>query len=183
MSLADIAVLTVVAFVLAASLVVARWRLRRVDREIRAYGLYAVRDELVQLVAEKRLSEDNMIFTTFYGTTNKLVRNVDHLNFRDFVAVIEEGRRSGKDPAEQKRLAELRHQIRSLGDERVERVVSSYFDAILKIIYDNSVLIRLLADHAWLRRLLRRLANWINRPRPPQVEIYSSYSRAARQCC
>ena len=71
MSLADIAVLTVVAFVLAASLVVARWRLRRVDREIRAYGLYAVRDELVQLVAEKRLSEDNMIFTTFYGTCHE----------------------------------------------------------------------------------------------------------------
>ncbi len=183
MGLAEISILTITALTVLTSLLIARWRLRRTDRKIRAYRLYAVRDEFVRLVAEDRLSEDDMIFATFYAATNRLVKNVDQLNLSALVASIEADRRTGTDLAERRKLTELRNRIRRLGDPEVEEAVTSYYKAVARIIYENSLVIRVLVDHKWLRALLRRFVNWINRPKPPQMEIYRDYTRAARQCC
>lgn len=55
----------------------------QVNRDRAAYGLYAVRDELICLVAEEKLDEDSQIFQYYYSRINKLLAHAPKVGLDD----------------------------------------------------------------------------------------------------
>lgn len=101
---ADIAMLGIVAIILLASILVTKIAIRRDGWKLQKYKLYAVRDNLIYLVATNKLKEDDFVFQRFYKAVNYFIDANDKINLHHFVSAAEKARRKGIDPAEEKKL-------------------------------------------------------------------------------
>ena len=86
---ADIAMLGIVAIILLASILVTKIAIRRDGWKLQKYKLYAVRDNLIYLVATNKLKEDDFVFQRFYKAVNYFIDANDKINLHHFVSAVE----------------------------------------------------------------------------------------------
>ena len=119
------------------------------------YRFYEFRDDLIYLVANRKLSEDDYLFKEFYTMVNKVVNRTDKITFSNLVKSIR------NDFAEKESADRLRDAIRA-ADPEVRDVIYNYLCAIVNTLFSNSLVFKVLVfvfglSH-WLRDLGRVIA-------------------------
>ena len=140
---ADLILLFLVAVVLAVGVICAHVALRMDAGRVQKYRLYRVRDEFIYLVASGKLREDEFLFQEFYKSINHFISYTDSITFGTFVRAIQSARQNGLDPATDEKVLRLRKELR-LKDQAVNDVVGGFFKAMLDILVENSLLLRIL---------------------------------------
>ncbi len=117
------------------------------------FRLYAVRDQLIGLVAEGKVTENDSIFTLFYRATNDIVR---HQHKFTLYALV---KRAMKDDAAK---TQSRDFIKALDGKLAERdpalrtAVSNFYRAMLYIVVSNSLTLKfLLRSHGFISPIIR----------------------------
>jgi hypothetical protein len=177
---ADIALLSVVGVEFLAFGLWSWFSIRREKAIAQKYPLYKVRDDLVYLVAEDKLSEDEELFQLFYGFTNHLIKTTKKtLSLKTIlqgIATAEEN------PAEEQRLQRVLEELKSK-DVEVVQAVDSLFTAIKKILVENSLTLRIAyrLQQVWssAAESLRPLFDYLS-PQAEAYKTYRQYSRASR---
>jgi len=183
---ADLTLLSIVGLVLVGSYLHSRFLLKIDAAKVQKYRLYKVRDELIFLVASGLLNEDDFVFTYFYRTVHLLIKSSDLLNLRSLLAVLRKAKQEGIDPAATEIQAKIARELASK-DPRVSDVVRAFYQAIVEIILENSLIIRTLANQPSLTWLLgrvgdlaSRLRNRVWRNQREAYDVYIAYNRAAQ---
>lgn len=140
---ADVALLIVITVILLASIFATHSTLRRDKWTTQKYKLFQVRDNLIYLVASGKLSEDDFVFQRFYKAINYFIEVSDHLNLGNLVAALEDARKKGLDPAEEKTRHAIRNELKKKGPE-VNEVANSFYVTVLQILIENSFLLSLI---------------------------------------
>lgn len=120
---------------------------KSVQRRAACFALYKVRDDLVCLVAEGKLSEDSKVFQHYYQRANSFLSATPRVGFdhiletliaqrknHDFFKSIEVARRN---VAEIQKLPEMQ-------SEEVRQVIASYYSAAGQVMVAHSSLSRYL---------------------------------------
>ena len=149
---------------------------RKDRRQVERYPLYAVRDELLLLVARGRLAESEFLFQLLYGASNFILRDTRQITLK-FMA---EARQEGLDPAVETNLRRIIEELPSRHED-VRRVFSAFFHELYQILYRNSFALRMVARLAPIVRALRRSLNGGRFSPNQEITIYRDYERAQGQ--
>jgi hypothetical protein len=167
LGLADITLLAAVLIVAAVYHVffTARW-LRHHSAEAKKYRLFAVRDALVRLVAEGKISEDSPAFRKLYEGANVLVNKTGALTLPTFLIALKRARERGLDPTD----IEIQQEIDRNSD--LLRVVEMFYGAILSLLLENSLALRVLIK---CKRFLPNRKGGHKHLPPTQRQAYEFY--------
>jgi len=142
---------------------------------------FAVRDEVVWLVAKGYVSEQDQTFQWLYESVNLFSGIGDQLSLDFLMRTIKEARKSGYDPAAQDRVRELQEWAHAK-DPAVTRAIDHFFEAITSIMMENSWQIKCLIAlgkgvQSWaaLCAPFAQLSRLISSSR---YETYKEYDRA-----
>lgn len=119
------------------------------DRTIRraaSFKLYSVRDELICLVAEKKLSEGSPVFQYYYSRINHLLKLAPHVgldNAMDAFLYQKKGKSFESSLKEANRRAEKMLDLVASENEEVSRVVADFYAASKYMILAHSSLFRM----------------------------------------
>jgi len=113
-----------------------------IKRDRNRFRFFAVRDELVDLVAQDKLEENSFIFKDLYRLTNHVVNITQKFTFKTLVFVLKED--LSKDEKFQKLEAEY-----NKATPDVQRVINGFGEAVLLAIHNNSHLFKAIA---WIIR-------------------------------
>jgi hypothetical protein len=178
----DIALLSIVGLEL---LAFGFWNWLSIHREeatAQKYRLYKVRDDLVYLVAEEKLAEEDELFQLFYGFTNHLIKTTKKT--LSLKTIVEGVSTASENPAEERRLERVLANLKDK-DSEVVQTVDSLFLAVIEILLENSLTLRVLnrsrslftnVSHA-LRPLVDSL---LPRADADAQRVYRQYTHASR---
>ena len=132
-------------------------------------------------MAENHVKEDDWIFQEFYRSVNRIVHKQHEYRLMTLVRVM-------RDEAVVKEAGEFLQKLRDEldnSDPEVRMAVESFYRAILEIVVDNSLLIRLMLKYrkvmrpvvAYWRRLLRAIAVnlWLKPIVEPRIMVFEAY--------
>lgn len=180
---ADIAMLSVVVAISVIFYLKARLYLRRDRSKIQKYRFYKVRDDLIFLVASHQIEEDDFVFQLLYKAINFLIQRTGTLTLRSLLKALKEGREQGVDPAAENVVKKLKSELHNKTPE-IRKVVAEFYDAILKTLFENSFILRLVLRFSWLPQVIRKFRSWISAAAEPLPEVrayffYRQYRDAA----
>lgn len=102
------------------------------------FRFFAVRDELVGLVAEGKLEENSFIFKDLYRLINHVVNHTQKFNFKTLVHVFKE------DLSKDEKFQKLESEYRKATPD-VQRIIDGFGQSVLDAIHDNSHLFKMVA--------------------------------------
>lgn len=137
-------------------------------RKAGLYKLYAVRDRFVQLVAQGELKEGGVVFESFYGAINMILRQGGTYNVRHMVATIKQISK-GLTENDVERLKQLKMEV-ATARPHVKRAIGAYFVATFELLMANSLVLKVILHCLSLLVRLNRIC------RLPKPESYSAYS-------
>jgi len=183
LDLADITLLLLVMAVLLVSRFITERKLRRDWAKVQKYQLYKVRDDFVCLVANDLLREDDFIFRNFYEATNYYINRTNRITLSTFIAAVVEAESKGLDLATKEKIDRIHESLRSK-DEQVAQAVGEFYDAIKRILLQNSPALRFYLTLSRFVAPMKKCLTFIDRlkqyfPQRNVVEIYYRYSEAA----
>ena len=118
-----------------------RWRfLRRERLKTDRYALFAVRDRIVRLVAERHVSEDDESFRFLYEEINFIIPRSEPLTLRNVVRAIRDSRLLSDEAFRERWRAAARHQ-----DSHVRDAARDFIYAILGILIGRSLFVKVSA--------------------------------------
>lgn len=134
-------------------------RLRNV---VQKYPLFAVRDEIVMLKLKGAFDADPELYDYYMHICNQLIVRSRELNFWMFLASLAN---MEPDPQLARRLEQTAPEIKEMDQQ--------LWQAVLKIIYDNSTLLRFLVITGLYRHFRKRVASQrLNNPAMLPVRQY-----------
>ena len=118
-----------------------RWRfLRRERLKTDRYALFAVRDRIVRLVAERHVSEDDGSFRFLYEEINLIIPKSEPLTLRNVVRAIRDSRLLSDEAFRERWRTAARHQ-----NPRVREAARDFIRAILGILIGRSLFVKVSA--------------------------------------
>lgn len=118
-----------------------RWRfLRRERLKTDRYALFAVRDRIVRLAAERHVSEEDESFRFLYEEINFIIPRSEPLTLRNIVRAIRESRQPSDKAFRERWLAAASHQ-----NPRVRKAAHEFIRAILGILTGRSLFVKVSA--------------------------------------
>lgn len=117
------------------------------NQKAASYQLYAVRDELICLVAEDKLSEDSRLFQYYYKRINRLlelVPNVGLDNTMEAFLYLQNSKSFQHSLNEANRRAEEMLELVEEESEDVSNVISNYYSASKCLMLAHSSMLRML---------------------------------------
>jgi hypothetical protein len=183
---ADIGLLALVALILLCSRAYSHWTIRKHKALAQRYKLYGARDNFVYLVAVDKLSEDDLIFRTFYKAANYYIGAIDRITLSNFVAAMVDARKKGFDPADTKTVDEIATAVHRNKDQEVTSAVVEFFGAVMSILHENSLVLQTFFKFRALRRLLHAFAEITRKVNKESTHrraywFYQDYARAQAQ--
>lgn len=104
------------------------------------YMFFKVRDDLVMLVAQGYLKENEFLFQEYYNMTNLIINNTHRFTFKRIVKSLARiSQNMEKDATIERIKKELREK-----DPEVKNVILEFYQTMLKVLYRNSFIIRLI---------------------------------------
>jgi len=154
---------------------------RREGKIVQTYKLYKVRDDFVYLVAQGKLQEYDRLFQSFYRASNFFIQHTNHITLKSLVAAFRAARERKLDPAEEEHWKQIHEELQHQ-DQAVITVVQEFYQALLDILIENSLLLRIGSRHTWAHDALRWFAGITEHFRyaPPQRQAYTYYRDYAR---
>jgi hypothetical protein len=146
-------------------------------RKRACFRMYAVRDDLVYLVASGVLDEDNKVFQHYYRRTNDLLCAAPDIGIDNILRVVFTMKRDGEDfdgilmKAEEQ--TKVLFEDKAFLNEEVRRVVSQYYRGVQSMILSHSSILRA------IYHILRHLAGHFGQHLAP-LTIPGEYGRALR---
>ena len=117
------------------------------DAQIQKYKLFQIRDKLIRLVAEEKLSEDDPVFAFFYRAIDFLIRHTDLVNLKSVVDALREAQERGLDPAAAQEVERINKQLEH-EDPEVREVVSEFYATVMQILVMSRASLNLTAAAA-----------------------------------
>jgi len=113
--------------------------IKREQRKVARYRLFAVRDALVRLVIEGQISEDDEVFQFLYVSINRIIPSVKPLTLKAVADALDSHMaRSFRDDGFKARfLAAVNH-----SDPIVRQTAREYFIVLSQILVSRSIMIR-----------------------------------------
>ena len=150
--------------------------LRHERRKAARYPLFAVRDQLVLLVAEQNVSEDDPTFKFLYQNVSHLIPQVKPLTLRAIIEALETSTLRLENHSDQEVLDSL-HQ----SNKEIRKVAEQFFDALLYILFARSWFVWLSAHgtHSSFA-LASTCRKFLSRLFQKQSEAYRWYQRINR---
>lgn len=137
--------------------------------KIQKYRLYKVRDDLVYLVARKKLGETDHLFLLFYGLANHLIKTTKvNLSLKGFVQAVSS---ADNNPADDQQLKKIVEELRNT-DPEVAAVIAGFYRAVVEILLENSFALRCVFHLKWL------WSQAINRFRPLLIHLWPLQGKA-----
>ena len=119
----------------------------RTARRAASYKLYAVRDRLILLVAQGKLSEDSRIFQYYYSRVNDLIALAPNIGFDDVLngyIILKENKNFEKSMKEAEARANEMHRLLKTESTEISDAVSAYYSAAHNMMLAHSSIIKLL---------------------------------------
>ena len=151
------------------------WHAWRVRLEKSRYKLYAFRDDLIYLAATHKIEQDSQLFRTFYEISNVFILNIKELKISNIIKAS----LKTKETLEHKMSVEVLIEQLQRSDPEVQERFIKFFKAMVEILLDNSLWLKLLV---WTLRTARNTARRLDRLSgastrfSKQKEIYEAYS-------
>ncbi len=139
------------------------------------YKLYAVRDSLILLLAQGKLTKDDPLFMVLYPMTNSLISNIKKINFKNFLDVSEnELNQVKRDPIFVKFSSSFKK-----APPEVKEVVQNLFEAFFDIFIHNSFLFRM-GYYIYLKKKksghqYNKIKKFLRKIRPVDYQTYEQY--------
>jgi hypothetical protein len=130
------------------------YELFKARREQQKYRFYALRDALLDLVATKKLSEEDTLFRVFYTVINKSMAELTDLTFMSF---LKASARAKVTLEQQERSDELRMQLENARPE-VRNFVGRFAFTMMEIMAANSFVVMVIIKmhmHTALQKIAR----------------------------
>lgn len=124
---------------------------RRWHNDSNCYKLFKIRDELIELVAMGKLSEDEFLFKYFYTANNLLIQHCREIDFNLFVSSL----RDEINVADLNFVNEIERHLERKNDLEVGQMIENFYDTVANIAISNSFLLRLLGRFESLRQLAK----------------------------
>lgn len=153
----------------------ARATFNKADAQIQKYRLYEIRDKLIWLVAEDKLSEESSVFQFFYRSVDFLIRHTDQLNLKSVVGALREAENRGLSPSTQNEEFERMQNWLERARPEVRDVVARFYETMIHILVENSVAVRLVAKHPHMWLAARELRGLISRMFSTERMAYGFY--------
>lgn len=153
---------------------------RQAQLEKNRYRLYKIRDKLIRLVAEEKISEDNILFQTYYRALTVMLKHTRSFTLGRF---IEAAKKVEKDisPEDEKHIDKLRAELKSAHPE-VRETITEFFVTSLQIMIDNSLLLKLLLKLVTIAKKKLSVREYPNHlPRPRSYDTYTDYENIRRK--
>lgn len=151
---------------------------RQAQLEKNRYRLYKNRDKLIRLVAEEKISEDNILFQSFYRAITIMLKYTRSFTLEKFIKAAKEAEKDIS-PEDQKRIDALRTELRNAHPD-VREAVTEFFYTSLQIMIDNSILLKLLLKLA--KRLnVSKYTNHLPRSQRQPYDTYTDYENIRRR--
>lgn len=112
----------------------------REGRKSDRYKLFSVRDQIIWLVATKKISQDDKAFEFLYHQTNELIPTVRPFQLKDFVSIVN-NKMPLQDEDEREKII---HEILQHKDSEVRTVGKEFFQALADILFKRSLLVKLM---------------------------------------
>jgi len=144
------------------------------------YAMYAVRDQLILLVATGKLSEDSVLFQHYYKRSNDILRLTEKMHLEGlYQALISTQLSEGRVAEHRERLRKV-HDILNKADPEVKEVVQSYYSAIIELMMVNSNLfsfVKVVTGHRLKQTLRDKMISWAEKKDPKTAEVYNVVSQ------
>jgi hypothetical protein len=139
------------------------------------YEFFAVRDELIKLVAEEKLSKDDFLFREFYPMVNELIKNIKEIKIERLLKISESQiNHMESDEFANKFIGEYEQ-----APEEVKEVVGQFFASLAHTLICNSNVIGI--SYILLKTKLSKLVklfmeNVVKILSPPRYNAYQYYN-------
>ncbi|ELA8132932.1 hypothetical protein [Vibrio parahaemolyticus] len=118
---------------------------RKAYQKQMVYRMYAIRDELVLLVAKDKIQENSRVFQYYYKRINILLQHAPNIGLDDMVSQLISTKKSSKVDLEQtKQEVEELLALKELECEEVRAAVQDYYEVSRDMILAHSSYIKLL---------------------------------------
>lgn len=132
----------------------------RAIRKAASFQLYAVRDELICLVAEDKLDENGKIFQYYYKRINRILELAPNVGLDDSIEAflyLKKNKDFEKSLAEANKRAEEMLELVKREDECVSNVIADYYSASKNMMLAHSSFIKII----YLLIMKYHLANFL----------------------
>lgn len=153
------------------------------SHQINRYKFFAIRDELIRLVAAGKLKEDEFLFVFFYQTINGIIAHTHLVNLTTLVRSHVE---VAKSPVRKKLVARMISEI-DKKDADVKKVVDNFYYAMLITLHKNSLPLQILValvpvwiSAVWIASKISIVGQYFFSTKEP-VGLYYAYSEARKQ--
>ena len=153
------------------------------SQQINRYKFFAIRDELIRLVATGKLKEDEFLFAFFYQTINGIITHTHLVNLTTLV-------RSQLELAEspvRKQLVERMISEIEKKDAEIKKVVDNFYYAMAITLHKNSLLLQILValwpvwiSAIWFATKISIVGQYFFSTKEP-VGLYYAYSETRKQ--
>jgi hypothetical protein len=151
------------------------WHAWRVRLEKSRYKLYAFRDDLIYLAATHKIDQDSQLFKTFYEVSNLFILNIKELNLSNVIKASLKTKKT----LEHRMSVDVLIQELQRSDPEVQERFMKFFRAMVEILLDNSLWLKLLVLTLGIARntakSLDRLVG-VSTRLSKQKEIYEAYT-------
>jgi len=127
------------------------WKMRV---ESSRFRMFAVRDELVLLVAKGLLKKDSVIFTHYYRMSNDVLRMTDNMHFEGLFQALFTSKQSEAHREKRNQTIKIVHDQLKHEDECVRHAVLEYYEALIEMTLVNSNLFSMI--HIISRKMLKK---------------------------
>jgi len=132
---------------------------RRAKRDQNRYRFFAVRDNLIYLVADGKLKETDFLFKEFYRFSNQIVNVAHKITFKHLISGLKE------DLTKDEYVQRIRTEIEK-SDPEVGKVIGKFSQAVILAIHYNSLLFKIIVGFVTTIRPLYRFIKYLNEQIP-----------------
>lgn len=141
------------------------------------YKIFAVRDNLVLLVASKKLDESSLLFRHYYKRTNDILRLTDKMHFEGLYQALTSTKLSKQRIVDHKERMVNIQKIISESDPQVKDAITAYYEAVIELMMVNTNIfsfVYVVSNHRIKETMRGKLMTWAEKNDPKSAEIFHS---------
>jgi|GEM_PF-2060471 len=148
--------------------------------ELCRFNMFAVRDNLVLLVAKGTLEKDSIIFQHYYKMTNDVLRLTEKMHFEGLFQALAENKQSETQIDAYKKTIEKVHKDLKHENDEVREVITSYYAALIEMTLINSNLfsvVYVISKKVMKNSLQKKAMQWASKHDPKPAMIFDDVKK------
>lgn len=141
------------------------------------YKIFAVRDNLILLVASGKLDEDSLLFRHYYKRTNDILRLTEKMHFEGLYQALASTKLSKQRITDHKERITSIEKIINDSDAQVKEAITAYYEAVIELMMVNTNIfsfVYVVTNHRIKETMRSKLIAWAEKNDPKSAEIFHS---------